>query len=84
MKIIGQIFVNVDVDPIDTMIKIQEEWLDKLVDVLDKDAYIKDGFWYVDDRYGPDKKREATEEEKTVFESYLTIIKYMRYKAQTL
>jgi hypothetical protein len=78
MKIAGKRMVEVEVDPMDAIIKLQEEWTSGLNDIHDKEAYIKDGWWYADDRYGPDQIRKATKEEKEVFDSYMTIIQYMR------
>lgn len=78
MKIIGSRHVEVEVDPLDALIKIEREWLSETVH--SPEAYIKDGFWYADDRYGPDQLREtkATQEEKEVHDAFVLLISYMR------
>lgn len=76
MKIIGSRRVEVEVDPLDALINIEREWLSKAVQ--SSEAYIKDGLWYADDRYGPDQLREATQEEKEIHDAFVLLISYMR------
>lgn len=78
MRMTGTYPMWINIDPIDAIRAIEDDWLEHLQDVWNKDGYIKDGFWYVDDQYGPDQKREATAEETQVYEAFNTLVTHLK------
>ena len=80
MKINASTSIVVDIDPVNAVQEIQNKWKSKLQDVHDKEAYLKDGHWYTEDRFGQDKGRKATAEEKEIERSFNTIITHLKAK----
>lgn len=78
MKLVGKQITEIELDAVDAAIKLKEAWTSTLEDVVNKDAFIRDGMWCVHDRYGMDQRREPTKSEQEVFDAFMTIIRHMR------
>lgn len=78
MKVKASQSIDVNVDPYLFLIELEKEWTVKTI--FDQDAYIKDGFWYGEDRYGPNRERKATKEEKEIYQAFDTLKKYTKTK----
>jgi len=78
MKITGTSPISINIDPLDAIKAAEDDWLEHLQDVWNKDGYIKNGIWYADDRYGPDERRETTDEEVQVYLAFKTLIAHLR------
>ncbi len=79
MKLMGSRRVEVEIDPLEALIGVHEDWLNRTVH--NDEAYIKDGFWCADDRYGPDQIMEASEEDKKINDAFQILISHLRKNA---